>query len=224
MPQPQVKERGVSFSAPPANERSNRILDAASLCFSQRGFQSTTIVDVAQAAGVSRPLIYKYFRDKDGLIDSVLRSTFAEWESLNAPGAVGLPGPTRPAEKSDDGNASDALERRFQSALDFVRARPIFREILQQDPQIVLRGHLEGLRRCRAVSVASTRAILKSGRERGEFRADLDLDETTASVEMILFALLERTLGLRPELELDPSLLRSTLSLLQAGLATDRSV
>ena len=224
MPQAKTKDLGLSLPAPPANERSNRILDAASLCFAQRGFQSTTIVDVAQAAGVSRPLIYKYFRDKDGLIDSVLRNTFAEWESLHASGGVGVSRPTRPATKPDAGGASDALARRFERALSFVRARPIFRAILQQDPQIVLRGHLEGLRRCRIVSAASTRAILKSGRARGEFRDDLDLEETTASIEMILFALLERALGLRPELELDPALLRSTLSLLQAGLAADRSL
>lgn len=225
MSQTRLKNRAADPPSTKANDRSNRILKAASLCFSQRGFQNTTIVDVASAAGVSRPLVYKYFGDKDGLIDSVLRNTFADWERLHEPRAMGGARSSAAIREQSprDGDASEALKRRIESALDFVRTRPIFRAILQQDAQIVLRGHLESLRRCRIISAASTRALLNSGRARGEFRPELDLDETTAIVEMILFALLERALGLRPELELDPPLLRGTLSLMLAGLAADRS-
>jgi len=182
------------------------------------------MIDVADAAGVSRPLVYKYFGGKDGLIDSVLQSTFSDWESLNvracAPDDTAA-GTRDPA--PDGGTAAQALEIRFESAIDFVRLRPIFRSILQQDPQIILRGHLEGLRRCRAVSAESTRAILRAGLASGEFRSNLDEEAATASLEMILFGLLERALGIRPELSLEPSLMRSTIDLLLTGLlATER--
>jgi len=201
------KEDPLGEPGPTPNPRPARILDAASRCFSQKGFQNTTIIDVAAAAGVSRPLVYKYFGDKDRLIDSVIQSTLADWETLNAQ-------PTSPT-------AASALEDKFDTAIDFVRHRPIFRSILQQDPQVVLRGHLEGLLRCRAVSAERTRAILRSGVASGEFRSNLDEEATIASLEMVLFGLLERALGIRPELTLEPSLERATIDLLLAGLRSE---
>ena len=203
-----------------SNPRSARILEAARHCFSQKGFQSTTVIDVAETAGVSRPLVYKYFGDKDGLIDSVLRTTFAEWEGLNDEPSSSLTAhpPRLPAPTKDGDSATDALRDKFERAIEFVRRRPIFRSILVQDPEIVMRGHLDGLRHCRAASAARTREILRSGIASGELRNDLDEKAATSSVEMILFGLLERALGIRPELSLDPTLQRTTTELLLSGL------
>ena len=192
------------------NPRRARIFEAACRCFANQGFQSTTIIDVAEAAGVSRPLVYKYFGDKDGLIDSVLDATFADWAALHHAFA----------QSEDDAppNVAADLERRFEVAIDFVRERPMFRTILQQDPQIVVRGHLEGLRQCRKVSADATRTILRSGIAAGTLRSDLDEDTVTTSLEMILFSLLERALGIRPEIGLEPELVSTTLSVLIDGL------
>lgn len=214
-----------SAPSPPTNARSARILEAASRCFSDKGFQSTTIIDIADAAGVSRPLVYKYFGDKDRLIDSALRAAFADWEALNDPPLeiTALPIAPGATATTNEELAADALEEKFRKSIEFVGQRPIFKGILQNDPQIVMRGHLEALRRCRAVSAASTRAILMAGAETGEFRAELDADAATASIEMILFGLLERALGIRPELVLDSALERTTIDLLLSGLLSPRS-
>jgi len=205
-----------------SNPRPMRILEAASRCFSEKGFQSTTIGDIAGAAGVSRPVVYKYFGDKDGLIDSVLRTTFHDWEELNA-ALRSDPTPSRGGDRGESGNAAaaDALRKKFDAAIEFTRERPIFRAILQHDPQIVLRGHFEGLRQCRAVSAEATATILRAGIALGEFRQNIDEETTTTSLEMILFGLLERSLGLRPGLVLDSSLLDTTLELLIAGLRSN---
>lgn len=216
MAQPLNPPPPIPGAEPESNPRPARILDAANRCFSEKGFQSTTIIDVADAAGVSRPLIYKYFGDKDGLIESVLRVTFADWERLNA--ALASPATDASPSPEPSSAAADALAAKIETTIDFVLQRPIFRAILQQDSQIVLRGHLEDLRRCRRVSAESTRAILRAGIASGELRGDLDEESTTASLEMILFGLLERALGLRPELALDPALVRTTLDLLLVGL------
>ncbi|RDV06321.1 TetR/AcrR family transcriptional regulator [Sphingorhabdus pulchriflava] len=48
-----------------------RILGAARDCFSHLGIEKTTIVDIAEAAQFSRPVIYKYFTDKDDIVDRV---------------------------------------------------------------------------------------------------------------------------------------------------------
>ena len=195
----------------PTNARRDRILEAARRCFAGDGFRNATIIDVAKAAGVSRPLVYKYFGDKDGLIDAVLQATFDEWSGLNASLLAVSP----------DDSTSDparAIERKFAAAIEFVRERPVFRAILLHDPQIVVRGHLDQLRRCRSVSLASTREILVVGIGTGAFRNDLDIETVAASLEMTLFSLLQRALGLHPELGLEHDLAATTVALILGGL------
>lgn len=55
----------------------DRILTAAYGCFDRYGVAKTTIDDIASAARVSRPTVYKYFANKDDILDriSVLEST-----------------------------------------------------------------------------------------------------------------------------------------------------
>ena len=48
-----------------------RILAAARECFSRLGIEKTTIVDIAEAAEYSRPVIYKHFNDKADIVDRV---------------------------------------------------------------------------------------------------------------------------------------------------------
>ena len=49
------------------NKRSitrSQIIDAASSCFAEYGYEKTTFDDVAKKAGISRTLIYTYFKSK----------------------------------------------------------------------------------------------------------------------------------------------------------------
>lgn len=50
-----------------------RILRAAAEVFSRKGFYSATTDDVARAAGVSKGLVFNYFRSKDDLLEAILR-------------------------------------------------------------------------------------------------------------------------------------------------------
>lgn len=49
-----------------------RIHDAALTCFERQGIKATTMDDVANALGVSRPTVYYYFPSKDDLILEVV--------------------------------------------------------------------------------------------------------------------------------------------------------
>lgn len=51
----------------PRLEREDQILTIASEVFATESFAATNIQAVAQAAGISKPLIYNYFGSKDGL-------------------------------------------------------------------------------------------------------------------------------------------------------------
>jgi AcrR family transcriptional regulator len=189
------------------SRKAARILDAASSCFAAKGFQSATVEEIAGIAGVSRPLVYKHFGDKDGLIDAALEAAFHSWLAFNDP----------PVEQQP-GGASAALAARFVDAVEFARARPLLQTILRRDPQVVFSHHAEALRHCHARSRERTLRILESGIATGELRADLDIEAAADSVEMILFLLIERALGIRPGQSLESPLRDATIDIVVAGL------
>jgi TetR/AcrR family fatty acid metabolism transcriptional regulator len=63
-----------AITAERSQQRFNLILEAATEVFAERGFEGSSIVEVASRAGISEGLIYKYFRDKRALLAQVLSS------------------------------------------------------------------------------------------------------------------------------------------------------
>jgi AcrR family transcriptional regulator len=70
------------------NDRSTEIIDAAYVCFTRHGARRTTMHDLADQAGISRPALYQYFRSKEdvfrSLVDRLLASALAASESAAA--------------------------------------------------------------------------------------------------------------------------------------------
>src|SRR5438046_5346919 len=52
-------------------DRKTQILDAALVCFGQRGFQQTSMHDISAEAGISVGLIYRYFANKEAVISAM---------------------------------------------------------------------------------------------------------------------------------------------------------
>jgi len=59
----QQKENGL--------ERRTQILDAAMVCFAERGFHQASMHDISAEAGISVGLIYRYFQNKDAVISAM---------------------------------------------------------------------------------------------------------------------------------------------------------
>jgi AcrR family transcriptional regulator len=53
-------------------DRRDQILEAANECFTQLGIQRTSVQDVARMANVSRGTVYRYFEDRNVLIDAAI--------------------------------------------------------------------------------------------------------------------------------------------------------
>jgi len=78
----------------PRAEREAQILVVAEQVFAERGYSATTMEDVAERVGVTKPLIYEYFGSKEGLLSAcIVRArtqlravTEAAWEAAG-PGA-----------------------------------------------------------------------------------------------------------------------------------------
>jgi AcrR family transcriptional regulator len=65
---------GTSAQAELSDEetRRNQILDAAMECFVQLGIARTSVQDVARMAGLSRGTVYRYFDDRQVLIEAAI--------------------------------------------------------------------------------------------------------------------------------------------------------
>lgn len=68
-----------------ARARPAEILDAARDLFSRKGFEAARMDEVAAAAGVTKPAVYRYFAGKDRLIEALLEQDLAiPWRRLAA--------------------------------------------------------------------------------------------------------------------------------------------
>lgn len=75
--------------------RRTSILDAAERVFDGRNPNDVTFEEVAEAASVSRGLVYNYFGDKAGLITAIYLRTFERLDAALLEELEGLEGPAR---------------------------------------------------------------------------------------------------------------------------------
>lgn len=65
--------------AEPSDEtRQNAILNSAFQAFSAYGFRKTSMDDIARGAGMSRPAVYLYYKNKDAIVRCMTRHHYAE--------------------------------------------------------------------------------------------------------------------------------------------------
>jgi AcrR family transcriptional regulator len=89
-------DAGKSAGRPDAAARRAAILDAALTVFSERGYESARLDDVAAKAGVAKGTLYLYFKDKEALFEAMVRSAVAPLMD-NMGAAATMPG-MKPAE------------------------------------------------------------------------------------------------------------------------------
>jgi len=56
----------------PAAERRRQLLDVSVVLFAEKGFDGTSMSDLAEAAGVTKPVLYQHFRSKRALYAELL--------------------------------------------------------------------------------------------------------------------------------------------------------
>jgi TetR/AcrR family transcriptional regulator len=120
-------------------EKEERILEAALDVFSVRGFRGSTIDEIADAAGMSKPNLLYYFRTKEAIHRLLIDRVLSTWlEPLRAFDATGNP----------QSEIRSYIRRKLEMARDFPRESRLFaNEILQGAPHIEdeLRGPLKEL-------------------------------------------------------------------------------
>jgi AcrR family transcriptional regulator len=80
MPRSARMVKGHKHGRVPRAFREEQLLDVAETLFAAQGYQGTSIEDIATSAGVTRPMIYLYFRSKDGIYLACLKRARARME------------------------------------------------------------------------------------------------------------------------------------------------
>jgi len=75
-----------------APERRNQLIESAGAVFARRGYAGTGTRDLATAAGVSEPILYRHFDGKAGLFQAVLERAEARLVAAVAEAAAGVSG------------------------------------------------------------------------------------------------------------------------------------
>src|SRR3954452_13017531 len=83
----------MSGSRLPAARRRRQLLDVALGVFAARGFHSTSMNDIAEAAGVTKPVLYQHFRSKRALFLELLEDVGERLRDAIAKAAATAGGP-----------------------------------------------------------------------------------------------------------------------------------
>ena len=59
-----------------------RLLAGATQLFNQKGYNGTTVREIVASAGVTKPVLYYYFRNKEGIYLELIRGAFAKFGAI----------------------------------------------------------------------------------------------------------------------------------------------
>ncbi|WP_019201256.1 TetR/AcrR family transcriptional regulator [Tsukamurella sp. 1534] len=74
-------------------ERRRQLIDVATGLFLERGYGKVSVADIARAAGISGPSVYRHFPDKETILAAAMRAAVDEMSATTA-GALAAPGAT----------------------------------------------------------------------------------------------------------------------------------
>jgi AcrR family transcriptional regulator len=110
----------------PRAERRSQLLEVSRGVFAERGFEAATLEEIADRAGVSRPILYGHFGDKQRLFEAVVSAEIARVQA-----AVG-------AALVTPGEPRELLERGLRAFFAYVREHPEGHAVLTRDAPIHL--------------------------------------------------------------------------------------
>lgn len=82
---------GPAYTRLQVDERRRQLLDAGARLFAEHAFEEISMRQIAEAAGVSKPLLYHYFPSKNELFIAAVTEAAEELRALIAPSGEGTP-------------------------------------------------------------------------------------------------------------------------------------
>jgi TetR/AcrR family acrAB operon transcriptional repressor len=148
-------------------------LAAAIAVFARRGYQRTTMDEIAAAAGVTKGALYWHYRTKEDFLIAALTKLNTEWE--NEVVRAFQPG----------GQADDLLARTFERVVDLNLRSPWvnrFFLIVGLDAENIHPEVKQLMREMVAKNTTFFAALVEYGRQQGAFRRDVDASEAGPAI------------------------------------------
>ena len=124
-------------------QRRQRILDVAAELFAARGYHSTSVGEIAAAAGITKPVLYDHFASKQQLFVELMESIRDELTSRGA------------AAMSADADIEARVRAAVEAFFDYVEERPAAARVLLVTP----RGEPELTEAAQVVQSQATAAL-----------------------------------------------------------------
>jgi AcrR family transcriptional regulator len=154
----------------------DRLLAATEACLERRGIRRTTMIEIAEEAGVSRAGLYKHFPDKASLVVEALvhiDERFWEHAAARVTSASGIGG-------------------RVVEAVQVAREHeqgPLLLRLKTEEPEAFAATVGEGLRAMVPGMAAFWRPYLEAATASGEVRPDLDIGRAAEWVVRVVVSL-----------------------------------
>ncbi|GAB3465941.1 TetR/AcrR family transcriptional regulator [Actinophytocola sediminis] len=108
----------------PRAQRERQMIAVAEEIFAERGYQASSMDEIAERVGVSKPMLYEYFGSKEGLLVACIRQARAELLSMTMAAVDGVT------------SAQDALHRGLVAFFHFIDSHRRSWALLRQEAAV----------------------------------------------------------------------------------------
>ncbi len=115
----------------PRDRRRQQLIEISRGVFAERGYEAASLEEIAERAGISRPILYSHFGDKRGLFEVVVNEQIEKVARVVTE-ALALPGEPR-----------DLVEQGMRAFFTYVRDHPEGHAVLTREAPVLMSG--EGL-------------------------------------------------------------------------------
>jgi len=167
------------------DQQRERILDAARSLFAIRGFDSVTMAELAEVAGVARATVFNHFGSKVALVEAITENVFAFW--------AGMLENALADEKSSTPDLVRTLFAGMGAGIEQLQGfhRGVFREIMK-----IQVGLEEGGAAARTAERAQQllEKLIARGQQRGELSPDFTPTELASAFDSLSIGTINRWL------------------------------
>ena len=188
-----------------------RLMRAATELFTKKGYAATSVREIVEAAGVTKPVLYYYFGNKEGIYLKLMEEPFRRFQSLVAECRHGGGGPRE--------RLMALFDRAFLLVLEYLEGARLMYAIYYGPPQGAPFFDFDAYHRDFQQAV---RELVEEGVRRGELRGENVEDMLWVLVGAFNVAMEEQLCG-RPDRPagVDREGLRRMLRLILRGLSAD---
>jgi len=154
----------------PRAERERQMIAVAEEIFAERGYQATSMDEIAERVGVSKPMIYEYFGSKEGLLVACVRAARAELLTATLTSVEGV------------GSAEEALRRGLVAFFEFTDSHRRSWKVLQAEASVAGPTAVDEIEAVRQQQTSVNATLFAS------FLPDLPQTELEAYAEIVVGA------------------------------------